>query len=306
MKKHGNLEREKQMNNRIITEKASFFRSAARMELKGNWKKAVLAMAVYVVIMGIVNFLVTAFFNNPATQSIASLYYVLVYGPASVGIIAFFLNLVRRNDPQMSDCFDGFYEFGKSFLLGLLLLLFTTLWTFLFIIPGIIAAYRYSMAFMIMKDRPDLKPLECIRESKRIMTGNKMRKFCLDISFIGWAILAVIPGSIIIGLVAGFYPDINLVAVNILSVILYIPILWVSAYQQTADVVFYEELNRPVFKAGYEYQPYNAETVYENQAQEQIADNTPQAVEAPEAPKAVEAPEAVEEGAPEEAGNEEE
>lgn len=271
------------MNNRIITERAKFFRSAARMELKGNWKNAVIAGAIYMVIMGIVNFLVTTFFSNPATESISSLYNILVYGPATAGIIAYFMNLVRRNNPSFTDCFDGFYEFGRTFLCGLLILLFTMLWTLLFIIPGIIASYRYSMSFMILKDRPDLGPLDCIRESKRIMTGNKARKFWLDFSFIGWAILAVLPGSIIMGVAVAINPDLSLTVLNILSVVLFIPIIWVVAYQQTADIVFYEELIRPVFKAGYEYQPYNPQAeaasnnYVENNVSGQIEEGTSEA-----------------------------
>lgn len=245
------------MDHNIITERASFFRSAARMELKGQWIKAVLASAVFVVIVGIIDFIVTTFVNNTATQSISSIYTLLVYGPATAGFVAFFINLVRRNDPKVSDCFDGFYEFGRTLVLGLLILLFTTLWTMLFVIPGIVASYRYSMAFAIAKDRPELGAMDCIRESKRIMMGNKARKFCVDFSFIGWTLLSIVPGSVILGVLVAFNPDMSIALINVLATILTIPILWVIAYQQTADIVFYEELIRPVVHTGYQYQQYN-------------------------------------------------
>ena len=35
--------------------------------------------------------------------------------------------------------------------------------------------------------------MDCIRESKRIMSGNKGQLFVLDLSFIGWWILSGIP-----------------------------------------------------------------------------------------------------------------
>lgn len=70
--------------------------------------------------------------------------------------------------------------------------LLIVLWTLLFIIPGLIAAYRYAMAFYILADNPDMGIFEIIGESKRMMAGNKLKFFLLQFSFIGWAILSFI------------------------------------------------------------------------------------------------------------------
>jgi len=78
----------------------------------------------------------------------------------------------------------------KSIGLSVLVGLYTFLWSLLLIIPGIIAAYSYSMAPFILIDNPDIGVSEAIRRSKEIMRGHKFDYFALQLSFIGWAILA--------------------------------------------------------------------------------------------------------------------
>lgn len=55
----------------------------------------------------------------------------------------------------------------------------------------------YSMAPYIVKDLAeageDIAPTEAISESRKLMDGHKGELFLLDLSFIGWAILATIP-----------------------------------------------------------------------------------------------------------------
>ena len=51
-------------------------------------------------------------------------------------------------------------------------------------------SYMYSMAHIIMADYPSVGAIEALRLSRQMMKGNKWRLFCLDFSFIGWALLA--------------------------------------------------------------------------------------------------------------------
>ena len=48
-------------------------------------------------------------------------------------------------------------------------------------------------ALYLLLDHPEMGVTECIRESKRLMRGHKAELFILDLSFIGWALLSVIP-----------------------------------------------------------------------------------------------------------------
>lgn len=81
-------------------------------------------------------------------------------------------------------------------MLNLLIALKVFAWSLLFVIPGIIAAYRYSMATYIMAENPTITPTEAIERSKALMDGRKGDLFCLDLSFIGWALLTVLTAGI--------------------------------------------------------------------------------------------------------------
>jgi len=62
---------------------------------------------------------------------------------------------------------------------------------FISIIINIPVSYMYSMAHTIMADYPGVGVFEALRSSRNMMKGNKWRLFCLDFSFIGWALLGV-------------------------------------------------------------------------------------------------------------------
>jgi len=103
------------------------------------------------------------------------------------------LQVSRGNKAGVGDIFDAFGIFFKIIWLNIVSGFFIFLWSLLFVIPGIIAAYRYSMAMFILLDDPDKGALQCIRESKAITLGYKGQLFVLDLSFIGWHLLTVIP-----------------------------------------------------------------------------------------------------------------
>lgn len=88
---------------------------------------------------------------------------------------------------------DGFSHFLRLIALNLLEGLFVFLWSLLFIIPGIVAAYRYRLAIYLLLEHPEMRVMDCIRESKRLMYGRKGELFILDLSFLGWYLLTIIP-----------------------------------------------------------------------------------------------------------------
>ena len=156
-----------------------------------------------------------------AIISIAGTVYIgtfIVIGPLSIGLVCIFLSLVRGNDNiEIGDLFNGFKsDFGENLLLGLMTSIFIFLWSLLFIIPGIVKAYSYSMAYYIKNDHPEYSWRECIDESRRITNGKKLDLFLLDLSFIGW----IIVGTLAFG----------------------IGVLWVEPYMQAARAVFYETI----------------------------------------------------------------
>lgn len=129
--------------------------------------------------------------NFSSPMSFSSLAVFLLMAPLEIGLAKFFLDVADRRGGDLGTLFGEFRHYGNTLLLSVLTGLFTTLWSLLFIIPGIIAALGYAMAPYIIAEHPEIKASEAIKISKDMMRGNKGKLFLLDLSFIGWGILCV-------------------------------------------------------------------------------------------------------------------
>jgi len=142
---------------------------------------------------------------------------IIVGGAVNLGHSIFYIKLIRGEYVEFSTLFSRFQYFLKALGLNLLIGLLVFLWSLLFIIPGIIAAYRYSMAFYIMAENPEISILDALNESKLMMEGNKMNLFILNLSFIGWSLLCFLTCGIgfiflspyINATVASFYDELS-------------------------------------------------------------------------------------------------
>ncbi len=143
----------------------------------------------------------------------------LLMGPIYVGLYGAFAKLVRNEkEMDIGSVFDGCQDFGPNLMLGVMYNLYITLWYFLFIIPGIVKTYSYSMAFFIKSDHPEYGWRECLEESEKMMQGNKWKLFCLHISLVGWSIIG--------------------------TLVCCVGALWVAPYQYACNAAFYEELKK--------------------------------------------------------------
>ena len=115
----------------------------------------------------------------------------------NAGLLIYCLNICQLRKGDFGNLFDGFGLFFKVLWLNIVMMVFVWLWSLLLIIPGIIAFYRYRMALYILLENPQLSALDCITASRQMMTGHKGELFVLDLSFLGWAILAMVPFAII-------------------------------------------------------------------------------------------------------------
>ena len=87
----------------------------------------------------------------------------------------------------------------------------------LLIIPGIILAFGFSMAYFVMIDKPELGIVDTLKESWKIMKGNKTKLMGLSLRFIPWAILGIL--CLVVGVIfvlpwmqmsyASFYEEIK-------------------------------------------------------------------------------------------------
>lgn len=157
-------------------------RAKARESLKGNWGIAIGAI--------ILTFLIAL--ATQITPIIGFVIYIVISGALTMGINRFMLSIVRKEDVNIFYIFDGFNRIGTNLSALLLQILFIILWSLLLIIPGIIAAYAYSMTFYILADNKEMSAMDAIKKSKEMMEGNKMKLFWLSCSFIGWFLLAIL------------------------------------------------------------------------------------------------------------------
>ena len=140
---------------------------------------------------------VTAFlFAALAMVSIIAIVYLIIMlvvgGAVSMGYAKFNLNLINKTGPDIKDLFSEMGRFKAGFVMQFLRGLYILLWSFLLVIPGIIASYSYKMAPYILMENPDMTASQAITASKQLMEGNKWRLFCLEFSFIGWSLLSAI------------------------------------------------------------------------------------------------------------------
>lgn len=183
----------------------------------------------------------------------------------SVTVAGFFVSFIRSpEDVKLGEAVKNVFEhsydktFLNKFLVFVLQSLFQTLWSFLFVIPGIVYHYHTFFAYQIINDCPDLKPTEALKLSKQMTKGHISELLLFDLSFIPWALLS----SITLGI----------------STIYSIP------YYNTAKAIMYENFrirakqnqSAPTYAYGYgnETQNYeNTTTVQNGTATENPSEN---------------------------------
>lgn len=152
-----------------------------------------------------------------------------------VGLSIFSLNTLRRRESSLWNLLDCFSRFFPLVVLLLLRSLLITVWLQLLIIPGILAAYRYRMAAYLMLDHREFSAIPAIVFSGQLMKGKKWSLFLLDLSFLGWFLLSLLP--LMLGaLFAGWIP---LIAGACGSAAI---LAWVLPYYELSCVGFYEAI----------------------------------------------------------------
>lgn len=132
-------------------------------------------------------------------------YQVLIEGPLSVGFRKFFLEN-REGNTSVANVFYGFkHAYGNNMTIMFKALVKNILWLFVFVIPGIVKAFEYSIIPYILAENPEMSSKEVFAEAKRLMKGNKMRVLMLDLSFIGWLLVSILTVGIGAFIIAPYY-----------------------------------------------------------------------------------------------------
>lgn len=239
----------------------SEIRKDARESLAGKWGKAVCILLAYLLISFVIGVIEGLAKEGSTLALILGLASFIISVPMSFGLIISFIKLKREEEVSAFGFLkDGFSRFGKSWgiwahtLLKLLLpiiclvfvivlmavlisvnvviseagfsigliLLFVVLYiaTLIYVVSR---SFLYVLAYYIGYDEPNLSSGECVKKSEKLMKGNRGSYFLLELSFIGWAILAVL--SLGIGM------------------------LWLIPYMSIATVCFYDRVAKPNTKS---------------------------------------------------------
>ncbi|MHC5248158.1 DUF975 family protein [Enterococcus sp. LJL90] len=77
-------------------------------------------------------------------------------------------------------------QFGVVLWSNVKIAIFTTLWSFLFVIPGLVKTASYSMTNYLLKREPDLNSSKAIALSEELMRGYKIEYLIFNLSFFWW------------------------------------------------------------------------------------------------------------------------
>ena len=202
----------------------SEIKKEARASLKGKWGKAIKIVLAYSLLSFLVG-LVQGFVGEKSLlYNIIDLAFTIISVPLSFGLIISFIKLKRDEDIKAFEFTkNGFSNFKKSLgitwhifirillpmiciILVIILLLFSILFgvahdnyilafgiVMLYIATLIYVASRvflYSVAYNVGYDNPELSSKDCVLKSEYLMKGNRGNIFLLELSFVGWAMLA--------------------------------------------------------------------------------------------------------------------
>lgn len=184
----------------------SQLRAEARQALQGKWPMAAVAALIYSIVAG----------GLSAIPFIGGLCSLFIGLPVAYGIAIVMFGVFKGKDVDFGVLFEGFQDYSRIFVTKLLQGIYTALWSLLLVVPGVIKYYSYAMTDYILKEEPEMKNNAAIEKSMAMMENNKMKLFLLDLSFIGWALLAIVTFGI------GF--------------------LFLQPYMQVSRAAFYEDL----------------------------------------------------------------
>lgn len=205
----------------------SQLRQESRALLSGNWGAAVVATLVCLVIGGIFYGLMLGDAEGELTFTLIFwVAYFLILSPLMLGCINAFYLFVKGEQPiEVGNIFKVFSSkyYWKAVGVYFLNWLYTTLWTFLLVVPGVIKGLSYYLAPYILLENPEIGAEGAIKQSMKMMRGHKGRLFLMLLGMMGLTFVSML--------------------------LLGIPMLWVTPYYQTTFVKFYLDIKENYVEA---------------------------------------------------------
>lgn len=153
---------------------------------------------IYVSVFGVgtVKWIISFYKDNYMIILVVSLAVRLFLSILKYGECKLFTHIVEGKDAKFSTVFDGLLYVVKAVAANIYVIILTIMWTLLFIIPGLIAAVKYSLTYYIIAENPDIPITDAVDMSKNMMDGHKMDYVMLLLSFIPWLLLVVVTGGL--------------------------------------------------------------------------------------------------------------
>ena len=179
-------------------------------------------------------------------------------GIISFGMCVTLLKCIKNDSHGwFSGAFGGFARPLEMFWLTILMIIKIVLWALLLIIPGIIACFRYALAWYVKAENPEMSANACIKRSSELMDGRKWNFVILGLSYFGWFLLAVLPiivasgimGASRAGLQAGEEVSPDIVSLLVVCGSIFVSVVmfaFVSIYVAIGKAVFYRDTKAEV------------------------------------------------------------
>jgi len=174
-------------------------------EQRGTSIVTPLVMGLIIALGGIIGNLISVLFLFFGMLFIyATIFFIDL--PLVVNNCGIFIKIFYRQRTSVDELFSNF-SFNYLRKVGGMawMMLFTFLWSLLFVIPGLVKAYSYSMTQYILADCPNVTAKDALKLSMRMTNGHKLDLFVMNLSFLGWQLLGMLTCGILSVVFVGPY-----------------------------------------------------------------------------------------------------
>ncbi|MBU3146554.1 DUF975 family protein [Clostridium sp. CF012] len=196
------------MENNVYEMKTNAeLKELAKLQLTGKWGKSALLTLIYFVIGILPGQLLLSKFNFSSLTT--SLVDIVLIAPVTIGVSFCYLKLIRETNYNVIDILNGFKYFITGVVVygivdstNILSALVSNIITvnvvteqFLSLVFGLLSIFLYlmfSMVYYILIDNPQIGVIGALTGGLKLIHGQIGRLFILQLSFLGWILLAIL------------------------------------------------------------------------------------------------------------------
>ena len=102
----------------------------------------------------------------------------------TAGWVSLTLNVSRGGEYSWHDLWGSFRNFWKVMVITVVSAVCCSVGLWFFLFPGVWLFYSWRLSLHVLAEHPDYGPIRCMRQSRRLMAGERMNLFRLDLSCI--------------------------------------------------------------------------------------------------------------------------